>query len=220
MKRARLDAGRSSFPLLRALVSSPGHRPSFLTPRPSSPVPRSSSAGFTYITMLVVLTIVGISLGTAGKYWSNVQLRDKEEELLFRGDQYRQAIEAYYTGRPGIMQYPQSIDDLLQDTRTPAGKRHLRHQYKDPMTNEDFVLIKDPLSNRIMGVRSSSDKSPLKQSDFPEIYKHFGGTKKYSEWAFVSTIKLTQQPVMAPGFRPLITPGVSPPPPVKGQPPK
>jgi type II secretory pathway pseudopilin PulG len=146
------------------------------------------NGGFTYITLLVVLTIIGISLGAAGKYWSNVILRDKEQELIFRGDQYRQAIDRYYTGRPGLLQYPQSIDDLLQDNRTPTAKRHLRQKYKDPMTNEDFVVIKDPVSNRIIGVRSSSDKTPLKQADFPDIYKKFTYLSKYSEWQFVSNI--------------------------------
>jgi type II secretory pathway pseudopilin PulG len=162
------------------------------------------NGGFTYITLLVVLTIIGISLGAAGKYWSNMLLRDKEQELLFRGDQYRQAIERYYLGRPGLLQYPQSIDDLLQDNRTPTAKRHLRQKYKDPMTNEDFVVIKDLPTNRIMGVRSSSDKTPLKQSDFPDIYKKFTYKSKYSEWEFVSTIAAGPAGTVPAGFQQLI----------------
>src|SRR5574341_712030 len=88
--------------------------------------------GFSYIALLAAIVIIGISLGAAGKYWSNVLLRDKEEELLFRGDQYRQAIERYYLAIPGKPEYPNSIDDLLTDNRTAAGKRHLRQKYKDP----------------------------------------------------------------------------------------
>jgi type II secretory pathway pseudopilin PulG len=177
-------------------------RLSSLVPRPPSLVPRLSNKGFTYMTLLVILTIVGIGLGAAGKYWSNVILRDKEEELLFRGDQYRQAIERYYLGRPGLLQYPQNIDELLQDNRTPANKRHLRQRYKDPMTNEDFVVIKDPLTNRIMGVHSASDKEPHKKSGFPEVYKDFASKGTYSEWQFVSTIKLVQQPTLPVGTLP------------------
>jgi len=177
MIRAELNTDRSSFSALRAL--------------PSSLVPRLSTRGFTYITLLVVLTIVGISLGAAGKYWSNVIVRDKEEELLFRGDQYRQAIQGYYYGRPGLNQYPQSLDDLLSDNRSVTGKRYLRQKFKDPMTNDDFVVIKDPLSNRIMGVRSSSDKTPLKTSGFPDVYRDFEGKLKYSEWEFRSIITAT-----------------------------
>jgi hypothetical protein len=133
-----------------------------------------------------------------------MQLRDKEQELLFRGDQYRKAIELYYTGRPGLLQYPQSIDDLLQDNRTSTTKRYLRKKYKDPMTNEDFVAIKDPLTNRIIGVRSSSDKMPLKQADFPDIYKKFTAKSAYSEWDFVSTIAAGPTVTLPPGFNPLM----------------
>ena len=57
--------------------------------------------GFAYIALLVAIIIIGISLGAAGKYWSNVMLRDKEEELLYRGDQYRRAIERYVSAVPG-----------------------------------------------------------------------------------------------------------------------
>ena len=145
--------------------------------------------GFSYIALLTVIVIMGISLGAAGKYWSNVSLRDKEQELLFRGDQYRIAIERYHAALPMRPQYPQSIDDLLTDNRTATGKHHLRRRYKDPITNEEFVEIRDPLSRRIIGVRSSSDKAPLKQGDFPEPYKELEGKSKYSEWQFVAAVK-------------------------------
>jgi type II secretory pathway pseudopilin PulG len=164
-----------------------------------------NSHGFAYIALLVIIVIIGISLGAAGKYWSSVVLRDKEEELLFRGDQYRQAIELYYRAILVGPQYPNSIDDLLMDTRTPTGRRHLRQRYKDPISGEDFVEIKDITTNRIIGVHSPSDKQPLKQADFPAIYSlkpmpllppagfpadpnDFEQKGKYSEWLFVSTI--------------------------------
>ncbi len=146
-----------------------------------------ASRGFTYIALLAAIVIISISLGSATKYWQNVSLREKEEELLFRGEQYRLAIERYYFSIPGRMQYPQSIDDLIKDSRTVDGKRYLRQKFKDPITGEDFVEIRDQLSRRIIGVCSSSDKEPLKQADFPDtsqIYKDFEGKKKYSEWKF------------------------------------
>jgi type II secretory pathway pseudopilin PulG len=112
----------------------------------------------------VAIIIIGISMGAAGKYWSNVMLRDKEEELIFRGEQYRKAIDSYFSlGR----QYPPSIDDLLKDGRTPAGKRHLRQKYKDPVNGEDFEEIKHIATKRIIGVRSTSNKESIKQAWFP-----------------------------------------------------
>lgn len=124
-----------------------------------------NSAGFAYIALLVAIIIIGISLTAAGKYWSNVSLRDKEEELLFRGDQYRQAIERYYLYL-GRRQYPPSIDDLVKDSRSAVGMHHLRQKFKEPITGDDFVEIKDPYQ-RIIGVRSSSDKLSIKQANFP-----------------------------------------------------
>lgn len=166
--------------------------------------------GFAYIALLVAIIIIGISLGAAGKYWSSVMLRDKEEELLFRGEQYRKAIDLYYFSIPGRREYPQSIDDLLKDPRSPTGKRYLRQKYKDPMTGEDFEEIKHIATKRIIGLRSTSNKECLKQVDFPPtvLVPISAGTysiplpiapktsesesvasdkMKYSDWLFVSS---------------------------------
>jgi type II secretory pathway pseudopilin PulG len=192
-----------------------------------------NSHGFAYIALLVVIVVIGISLGAAGKYWSNVVLRDKEEELLFRGDQYRQAIELYYKAVLVAPQYPNSIDDLLMDNRTATGKRHLRQRYKDPISGEDFVEIRNTVTNRIIGVNSKSDKQPLKQEGFPAVYSNklpltqagfplryndFEGTSRYSEWLFVSTV-IPAPPASGPRFE-MITPIVPPqfrPPPQQNQ---
>lgn len=141
-----------------------------------------SSSGFSYIALLAAITIIGISLGAVGKYWHNVLQRDKEEELLFRGDQIRRAIGTYF--RYGNRnQYPASLDNLLKDERSPTGIRHLRQKYKDPITGEDFVETRDPLTRGIMGVYSSSSKKPLKQANFPPDLA-FTGMSKYSDWKF------------------------------------
>ena len=156
-----------------------------------------NSKGFAYVALIVAIVIIGISLGAAGKYWSYTILRDKEEELLFRGEQYRLAIERYYLAMPGRRQFPPSIEELLKDSRTPAGTRHLRQRYKDPFTNEDFVPVRDP-RNQITGVRSPSDKAPLKQGNFSEANKDFEGKEKYSDWQFVVNVALL--PGLAPGL--------------------
>jgi type II secretory pathway pseudopilin PulG len=170
--------------------------------------------GFAYIALLVAIIIIGISLGAAGKYWSNVMLRDKEEELLFRGEQYRMAIERYVSAVPGSQVYPQSIDDLLKDNRTATGKRHLRQKYKDPISGEDFVEIRNTVTKRIIGVHSPSEKEPLKKAGFPDVYTTmqavtqpgfpagyniFSDKMKYSEWLFVATIKSAQTPTTGTG---------------------
>ena len=182
------------------------------------------SPGFSYIALLVAISIIGISLGAAGKYWQYVMLRDKEEELLYRGDQYRQAIERYYAAVPGRPQYPSSIDNLLADGRTPDGKRHLRKKYKDPMTGEDFEIVTTQTITigvpviapqtaavpGIIGVHSGSDKEPLKKDNFPAVYKDFAGKSKYSEWMFVVSVRPGQQLIprlpIFPGLPPIAPP--------------
>ncbi|HWR71592.1 MAG TPA: hypothetical protein VN604_00315, partial [Nitrospirota bacterium] len=105
-----------------------------------------------------------------------------------RGDQYAKAIERYSKAVPGLTaKYPSSIDDLFSDT----SKRYLRRKYKDPITGEDFVGIFSTIggqTRKLIGVHSSSDKEPLKQSNFPAdplYFKDFEGKKKYSDWQFV-----------------------------------
>ncbi len=152
--------------------------------------------GFTYMALLAAIVIIGISLGAAGKYWQNVSLRDKEEELLFRGNQYRQALESYYKAMPGRRQYPASIDDLLKDSRSATGKRYLRQKFKDPITGEDFVEVRDQ-TRRIIKFHSSSDKEPLKKDNFADVNKEFVGKTKYSEWEFIPIVP----PPIIPGHR-------------------
>lgn len=151
------------------------------------------SAGFTYIALLAAIVIIGIMLSATGKYWSAVLQRDREEELLFRGEQYVIAIRKYTTAVAGRTQYPASLDDLLKDGRTATMKRHLRRKFKDPMTGEDFILLRQKGTRFIVGVRSRSDKEPFRKSNFPSrgipeldtMYKTFEGKAKYSEWKFV-----------------------------------
>lgn len=142
---------------------------------------RTGRSGFTYVALLAAIVIIGIVLGQAGKYWQNVMLREKEEELLFRGEQYRNAIGRHFRTRNV---YPQSIDDLLKDPAT--SKRLLRQKYPDPITGEDFELFRDQTKgNRITGVFSKSEEHPLRQSNFSEENKEFTGKDKYKEWKFI-----------------------------------
>jgi len=60
--------------------------------------------------------------------------RDREEELIHRGMQYRRAIHTFAkrTGR-----FPLRIEEL-EDTN---GTRYLRKRYKDPISGKDFRLL-------------------------------------------------------------------------------
>lgn len=151
--------------------------------------------GGVLLLMLVLITVVGISAGIAGSSWSTIMQRSAEEELLWRGDQYRKAIEGYYTRAHAGMQgmYPRELKNLLKDPRSLNPYPHLRKLYKDPMTKNDFVLIKDP-GGRITGVKSASTKKPFKQDNFPADYSIFAGKQSYAEWEFVYKPKKKNPP--------------------------
>jgi type II secretory pathway pseudopilin PulG len=134
---------------------------------------------------------MGIGMATAGKIWSSAAKRDKEEELLFRGNQIGKAIESYYiSGHGGANFYPKTLNDLLKDNRSLTAKRYLRKLYTDPMTEDgQWEIINDPLRGGIRGVRSKSEKEPIKQKNFPLEYKDFEGKKRYKDWEFVHVLK-------------------------------
>ena len=97
-----------------------------------------SHKGFSYIGVLLAVAIAGIAMTAANRYWSTVIQREREVELLFRGDQIRQGIEAYYENPPEGQnkQYPRIIENLLKDPRYPQTRRHLRRWYQDPFTGK------------------------------------------------------------------------------------
>jgi len=159
------------------------------------PGARYRPAGFTYVALLAAIVIIGIVLSAAGQYWSTALQREREAELLFRGEQYRLAIERYYAAKPPPT-LPASLENLLKDDRFPQAKRHLRRLFKDPITGEDFAVIRDKaLGNRIIGVHSTSERTPIKQEGFPSPYEEdFKGKQSYKEWQF-----LFKPPQPAPG---------------------
>lgn len=142
------------------------------------------AAGFTYISLLFIMTVSGIALAQAGNLWSTTIRREMEEELLFRGGAIRNAIGMYYESSLGAKAYPKTIEDLIKDTRYPAAKRYLRKFYPDPVTGKaDWEIIK-ATDGSIIGVKSRSGKEPYKKKNFPSSLKGFEDKSSYSQWEF------------------------------------
>jgi type II secretory pathway pseudopilin PulG len=161
------------------------------------------SGGFTYLAALFMVVVMGIMLGMIGQSWSAIMKREREEELLFRGTQIKNAIDNWYKKAQGrhALTSLKELKDLLKDPRSLQTIRYLRQLYTDPLTGEEWKVINGPVKGEaftgIVGVHSTSDAEPLKQAGFPDEYKHFEGKKKYSEWAFLSE-KAAQQPTDKP----------------------
>lgn len=139
--------------------------------------------GFTYIGVLVLVAIAGVALAGVGQLWSTNAKRDREAQLLFVGGEFRRAIGSYYEGSPGVHQFPQALEDLLEDRRLPFVRRHLRKIYVDPMTGgTEWGLIKN--GNAILGVHSLSTDKPLKTANFRAEDATFEGSGAYADWIF------------------------------------
>jgi len=147
---------------------------------------RQDEQGFTYIGVLVLVALMGIALSAAGQMWHTLQQREKEQELLFIGHQFRLALDRYAKLTPGqAKRYPLALEDLLQDPRRTEIQRYLRKIYRDPMTgNAEWGLITGP-DGEIYGVHSLSDGEPLKKSNFGLADRQFEGRMKYSDWVFM-----------------------------------
>lgn len=141
--------------------------------------------GAALLTVLVLVVLVGLAGSMAGQALGALMQREREAELLWRGQQYRQAIASFYNVRHGAQQmYPAKLEDLLKDPRFPGTVRHLRRLYPDPMTGKEWELVRDP-AEKLIGVRSTSQLTPFQQAGFPEGLEDLEGKTAYSEWEFV-----------------------------------
>jgi len=154
---------------------------------------QSGQRGAILLLLMVTVVIVGLAAGMAGQSWRATMQREREAELLWRGQQYQQAIARYYAVQHGSLQmFPAKLEHLERDPRFPGTVRHLRKAYKDPMTGEDFELVTDP-SERIMGVRSKSDLEPFRKDGFPPSLDKLKDKNSYQEWEFVFEPPTRQQ---------------------------
>ncbi len=139
--------------------------------------PLRSSAGFTYLAVLFIVVVMGIMQGVAYQYIQTVVKREREEELLFRGQQIVEGIARWnnvYNLATQSKHGPlNDLKDLLKDPTSLQTVRFLRRdptkECNDPITGKDWEVIRDPAGVRgIIGVRSTSSATPLKQGGFVE----------------------------------------------------
>src|SRR5882672_659614 len=91
-------------------------------------------AGFSLSALIFFATAASILAAAAVPAYQMQAKRERERELIFRGEEYTRAIQKYQR-KFGV--YPSSIDQLVQTN----GLRFLRRAYKDPINGKDFRLI-------------------------------------------------------------------------------
>jgi hypothetical protein len=82
--------------------------------------------------LLVAMGVIAIVLSTTLPVFSTMARREREAELVFRGQQYARAVTLFQRKYGNAL--PPNIDILLNE-------RFLRKQFKDPITNDEFQLI-------------------------------------------------------------------------------
>jgi type II secretory pathway pseudopilin PulG len=147
--------------------------------------------GFTYLAVMFIVGVLGLTASMANALWSTLAQRDNERELAFAGRQFQHAIERYRqrsaTAEP---RYPRRLEDLLRDDRSPLQPvRHLRRIYLDPMTGlPEWGLIRAP-DGGIVGVHSMSERRPmagtLLAASFQRDEMGGGDAASYREWRFM-----------------------------------
>jgi type II secretory pathway pseudopilin PulG len=186
--------------------------------------------------LLVGLAVMGILMSVAMPVWRKAVQREKEEELVFRGQQYARAVGLFQRKYAGA--FPASVDMLVE-------QRFLRRKYVDPMTKDGAFQIlyqlqaaATPGQGTAGGSRTlGGPTSPLTTAATPQpvpggqasafgqgttgprggiigvvsksteqSIRLYNGRSRYNEWQFVYTAVSNR--VGAPGSQPAASPGM------------
>jgi type II secretory pathway pseudopilin PulG len=93
---------------------------------------RGNCAGYAMAALIVGIAVMAVMMTVVMPVWKQMVQREKEEELVFRGEQIAHSIGMFQ--RKFANAYPPTLDVLVE-------QKFLRKKYKDPITNEDFVPL-------------------------------------------------------------------------------
>jgi hypothetical protein len=133
--------------------------------------------GYTLSVLLVMMVTVGVLIVNRAHLWAPTQInREREAELIYRGEHLARGIAAYRQKRG---RFPTSLGEVES-----VRPRIIRQVYSDPVseTGQWLFLYNVPTSMSgnneglpIVGLRSSSNKDAIK------IYR---GKSLHSDWEF------------------------------------
>lgn len=161
--------------------------------------PRLDDGGYIMVVLLIGIAVTAVWMGALLPSWHQQAVRQKEADLIFRGEQYARAIALYY--RKNNQTLPTSIDALVS-------QHYLRRKYLDPITGKDFLPVATGFSQAqggrgqaqgggagvpqvqlgggISGVRSTSTDTSIRV---------YNGQQTYSQFAFDYTTALQKMGV-------------------------
>jgi len=93
----------------------------------------SRAAGYAMAALLVAIAVMGVAMTVALPAWRQQTQREREEELVFRGEQYVRAVQLFQ--RRYAAAYPPDVDFLVR-------QKFLRKKYTDPMAKDgEFEIL-------------------------------------------------------------------------------
>lgn len=101
--------------------------------------------------LLVAMGVIAVVLSTTLPVFSTMARREREAELVFRGQQYARAVSLFQRKYGNAL--PPSLDVLLNE-------RFLRKEYKDPITGGDFQLVGPGSPELAEAVNSAPQQQP------------------------------------------------------------
>ncbi len=87
--------------------------------------------GYALLMMVFFVALMVLTVMTATPNILIDGRREKEEEMIWRGQQYARGVRLYYIKN---RKFPTSLDDLV---KPQPGTRFMRKAYKDPMNKQD-----------------------------------------------------------------------------------
>jgi type II secretory pathway pseudopilin PulG len=117
--------------------------------------------GYVLLAVMLFVTLLIIALAVAAPQIGQQIKREREEELIHRGQEYSTAIKKFYRANNG--QYPVSLDQLANSNN----RRFLRKRYKDPITGKDdwkLIHVGEAILNLNPNTSQSGSSDPNNSS--------------------------------------------------------
>ena len=192
-------------------VNAPGSREHSIGMRGLSPHRTRDARGYAMAGLLVMLGVMGILSSMLMPVWNQSAKREREAELIFRGEQYARAVELYQRRYVGAN--PPDFETLVD-------QRFLRQLYADPMADDgEFQVIYFSQMAEVQGEPATADRPGESTSDATdgarvaepiqfgdgqeggvvgvvsrseeESLRVYNGRETYNEWAFVYATSTT-----------------------------
>ena len=142
---------------------------------------RSKDRGFIMVALLVSMAVGAVWMTVLLPAWRQQSIRQKEDDLIFRGESIARAIVFYQNKNEGA--FPPNLDILIQ-------QKHLRKKYKDPFTGKDFDLFMG--GQVVSGATGQPPPTPIGQASQPIQQNQQAGIQGVRSPSTATSIKIYQ----------------------------